>query len=253
MTKQKNNLPVVLSIAGYDPSSGAGVTADIKTTAAHGCFAVTCITALTVQTTQGVRRVESVLDDVVRQTLDELANDFDIAAVRIGMLGCAASAVANFLESANLKKVVLDPVIKSSSGADLINADGLRTLRERLIPLATVVTPNIDEALALTGENDPQMSARKLQELGAGAVVITGGHLNEAIDLLFLDGKFEEFRAPKIQSKSTHGTGCAFATSLACGLAKGKTVREAVIEAKAFARNAIESAISVGKGVGPVI
>jgi hydroxymethylpyrimidine/phosphomethylpyrimidine kinase len=252
MTKE-NNPQVVLSIAGYDPSSGAGISADIKTAAAHGCFAITCITALTVQTTQGVRRVESFRDDVVRETLRELADDFDIAAVRIGMLGCAASAVADFLESARLKNVVLDPVIKSSSGADLISADGLRTLSERLIPLATVVTPNIDEAFALTDENDPQRSARKLHEMGAGAVVITGGHLDEVVDLLFADGRFEEFRAPKIQSKSTHGTGCAFATSIACELAKGLTVRESVIQAKAFVRNAIQSAVSVGKGVGPVI
>jgi hydroxymethylpyrimidine/phosphomethylpyrimidine kinase len=253
MTRKNNNPPVILSIAGYDPSSGAGITADIKTAAAHGCFAVTCITALTVQTTQGVRRVESVRDDVVRETLRELADDFDIAAVRIGMLGCAASAVADFLETAKLKVVVLDPVIKSSSGADLINADGWRILRERLISLTTVVTPNIDEAFALTSENDLEKSARRLHEMGAQAVVITGGHLVEAIDLLFSSDTFEEFRAPKIESKSTHGTGCAFATSLACGLAKGMSVRESVLQAKAFVRTALQSAISIGKGVGPVI
>jgi hydroxymethylpyrimidine/phosphomethylpyrimidine kinase len=252
MTK-KQIPPVVLSIAGYDPSSGAGMTADIKTASAHGCFAVTCITALTVQTTQGVRNVEPVQDDVIRRTLEDLASDFHIAAVRIGMLGCAASAVADSLESARLNNVVLDPIIKSSSGADLISAEGLRVLCERLIPLATVVTPNVDEALALTGDKDLQKSARKLHEMGAGAVVITGGHLNEAADLLFADGKLEEFRAPKIQSKSTHGTGCAFATSIACGLAKGMTVRESVIQAKAFVRSAIDSAVRIGKGVGPVI
>jgi hydroxymethylpyrimidine/phosphomethylpyrimidine kinase len=248
----RTNLPVVLAIAGYDPSSGAGVTADIKTAAAHGCFGITCITALTVQTTQGVRRVEAVQDDVVRQTLKELADDFDIAAVRIGMLGCAASAVADCLELTRPKNVVLDPVIKSSSGADLISADGLGTLRDRLIPLATVITPNVNEALALTGEGDRKGSALKLHEMGAGAVVITGGHLDEAVDLLLFNGKFEEFRAPKIRSKSTHGTGCAFATSLACGLAKGIPVQEAVIQAKAFVRKAIQSAVAIGKGVGPL-
>src|SRR3954471_15250238 len=120
--------PIILSIAGYDPSSGAGITADVKTAAAHGCFAITCITALTIQTTQGVRDVEAVRSEVVRRTLEELNDDFDIAAVRIGMLGSAASVVADFLESTKLKNVVLDPVIKSSSGAELINADGLRIL-----------------------------------------------------------------------------------------------------------------------------
>jgi hydroxymethylpyrimidine/phosphomethylpyrimidine kinase len=242
--------PVVLAIAGYDPSSGAGITADVKTAAAHGCFGITCITALTIQTTQGVRGVEPVGDEVIRRTLDELNGDFEIAAVRIGMLGSAAAAVADFLEWAKLKNVVLDPVIKSSSGADLIDGGGARVLRERLIPLSSVVTPNVDEAYALTGTKDHRQAARELNKMGAKAVAITGGHLDEAVDLLFNDGEFEEFRAPKIQSNSTHGTGCAFAMSVACGLAKGLSVREAVVAAKAFVRRAIESAVPVGKGVG---
>jgi hydroxymethylpyrimidine/phosphomethylpyrimidine kinase len=245
--------PVVLSIAGYDPSSGAGISADVKTAAAHGCFAITCITALTIQTTQGVRGVEPVRNEVICRTLDELNGDFDIAAVRIGMLGSAAAVVADFLGSAQLKNVVLDPVIKSSSGADLIDADGLRILRERLIPLSSVVTPNVDEAEALTDRKDPREAARGLHKLGANAVVITGGHLDEAADLLSIaEVVMEEFRGPKIQSNSTHGTGCAFATSVACGLAKGMSVRESVMQAKAFVRKAIESAIPIGKGIGPV-
>jgi hydroxymethylpyrimidine/phosphomethylpyrimidine kinase len=244
--------PVVLSIAGYDPSSGAGITADVKTAVAHGCFAITCITALTIQTTQGVRGVEPVHGDVIRRTLEELKSDFEIAAVRVGMLGSAASVVADFLESAGLKNVVVDPVIKSSSGAGLIDAEGLRVLRERLIPLSSVITPNVDEVEALTGRRDRREAARALHEMSAKAVVITGGHLDEAVDLLFCDGVFEEFRAPKIQSNSTHGTGCAFATSVACGLAKGMPVREAVMAAKEFVWRAIESAIPIGTGVGPV-
>ena len=251
MTRPPLSSLVVLSIAGYDPSSGAGITADVKTAAAHGCFAITCITALTIQTTQGVRGVEPVSEDVIRRTLAELNSDFEIAAVRIGMLGSAAATVAEFLESAKLKNLVLDPVIKSSSGADLIDADGLRVLRERLIPLSRVITPNVDEASVLSGLRDRE-AARELNKMGAEAVVITGGHLAEAVDLLFNDGQFEEFRAPKIQSKSTHGTGCAFATSVACGLAKGKSVREAVIQAKEFVRRAIESSVPIGKGVGPL-
>jgi hydroxymethylpyrimidine/phosphomethylpyrimidine kinase len=245
--------PVVLSIAGYDPSSGAGITADVKTVAAHGCFAITCITALTIQTTQGVRGVEPVTEEVIRRTLQELNSDFEIAAVRIGMLGSAAAVVADFLQSASLKNVVLDPVIKSSSGADLIDADGLRVLRERLIPLSSVITPNVDESFALTGKRDTREAARALHKLGAPAVVVTGGHLEETVDLLSIaEVVMEEFRGPKIESKSTHGTGCAFATSLACGLAKGMSVRGAVIQAKAFVRRAIESAVTIGRGAGPV-
>lgn len=244
--------PVVLSIAGYDPSSGAGITADIKTIGAHGCYGITCITALTVQTTQGVRAVEPVRDEVIRQTLEELADDFDIAAVRIGMLGSAAVVVADFLESANLKNVVVDPIVRSSSGADLIDSAGLNTLREVLMRRADVVTPNLEEAIALTNANDRYVAAHKLHDLGAKAVVITDGDEADTSDLLYLNGKFEEFRAQRIYSRSTHGTGCAFATSIACELAKGNSVRDAVISAKAFVRDAIEKAYPVGKGAGPL-
>jgi hydroxymethylpyrimidine/phosphomethylpyrimidine kinase len=252
-------LPVVLSIAGFDPSSGAGVTADVQTILAHGCFPITCITALTVQSTLGVRRVEPVGAVLVRETLRELARDFDIAAVKVGMLGsgAVAHAVAEFLLPAGLENVVLDPIVKSSSGADLIDAAGLTILRERLLPLAAVMTPNVEEAAALTGlaasmPKEIQAAARKLHAMGARAVVITGGHREEAIDLLSERGRMEEFRAPKIESRSTHGTGCAFATAVACELAKGSSLREAVIAAKEFVRQAIEKAVPLGKGIGPM-
>jgi hydroxymethylpyrimidine/phosphomethylpyrimidine kinase len=251
--------PVVLSIAGYDPSSGAGITADIKTIAANGCYGITCITALTIQNTQGVNGVEPMRAEVVRRTLEDLASDFDIAAVRIGMLGSGkvAQVVSDFLESGRLKNIVLDPVVTSSSGADLIDKVGQQVMRERLLGLADVVTPNIDEAVALTGlpvKTTEQMraAARKLRDMGAQAVVITGGHLDEAIDVLSLNGQMEEFRSPKIQSRSTHGTGCAFASAIACALANGKSIRDAVISAKVFVRQAIEKAYVVGKGTGPV-
>ena len=144
--------PVVLTIAGFDPSSGAGITADIKTIAAHGCYGVACITALTVQSTMGVRRVEPVSVELVRETLSDLSRDIEIAAVHVGMLstGKVAEAVADFLEKAKLPNVVLDPILKSSSGTALLNDSGARVITERLLGLATVVTPNIDEATALT-------------------------------------------------------------------------------------------------------
>ncbi|MFZ0286571.1 MAG: bifunctional hydroxymethylpyrimidine kinase/phosphomethylpyrimidine kinase [Terriglobales bacterium] len=255
--------PVVLSIAGFDPSSGAGVTADIKTIAAHGCYGVACVSALTVQSTTGVRRVEPVAPDLVRSTLEELASDMEISAVRVGMLGSAKVvwAVAEFLAKNKLRNVVLDPILKSSSGADLLEAAGAALLAEKLLPLATVVTPNVAEASALTGlvvTNLEQMrvAAHRLHELGASAVVITGGHLEKAIDLLSFTGKTgieqESFKSSRLRSSSTHGTGCAFATSVACHLALGRGLPEAVLLTKAYVAAAIVNAHPLGRGTGPV-
>src|SRR5271170_1137072 len=161
--------PVVLTIAGFDPGSGAGITADIKTIAAHGCYGVACITALTVQSTGGVRRVETVDAGLVSETLAELASDVEIAAVHVGMLGSGAvvRAVADFLVARRLPNVVLDPILKSTSGIELLDAAGARLLAGKLLPIATVVTPNIHEAAVLTGMavSDPQQmmaAARKL-------------------------------------------------------------------------------------------
>src|ERR1022692_1653035 len=190
---------VILSIAGYDPISGAGITADIKTAAAQDCYAVTCITALTVQSTQGVFGVQPVSPELVAQTLATLADDLEIAAVRVGMRGSGevAAAVANFLEERRLPNIVLDPVIRSSSGAVLLDERGQEVLVRRLLPLCDVITPNVDEAAALAGvepvatdapweEALPRLRAMavKLRELGSRAVVITGGHLQPANDYL---------------------------------------------------------------------
>jgi hydroxymethylpyrimidine/phosphomethylpyrimidine kinase len=255
--------PVVLTIAGFDPGSGAGVTADIKTIAAHGCYGVACITALTVQSTAGVRRVEAVDPELVAETLTELTADIEIAAVHIGMLGSVkmVRTVADFLAEHKLPNIVLDPILKSSSGADLLDAAGARWLAEKLIPLATVVTPNIDEASSLTElpVTDPEQmraAARKLHEMGASAVVITGGHLEKAIDLLSFTGnrgvEQELFKSARLRSNSTHGTGCAFATSVACHLAMGRGLPEAVLLAKAYVAAAISNAHPLGHGTGPV-
>lgn len=255
--------PVVLTIAGFDPSSGAGATADIKTIAAHGCYGVSCITALTVQSTAGVRRVEPVEAGLVMQTLEELASDVEISAVHIGMLGGAkvVSAVGAFLAKSKLSNVVLDPILRSSSGADLLDPAGARLMQEKLIPLSTVLTPNVDEAAVLTGlavSNPEQMrtAAMKLHERGAPAVVITGGHLDKAIDLLSFTSKSgveqEIFKSVRLRSNSTHGTGCAFATSIACHLALGRGLPEAVLLAKAYVAAAISKAHPLGHGTGPV-
>ncbi|MGE5114791.1 MAG: bifunctional hydroxymethylpyrimidine kinase/phosphomethylpyrimidine kinase [Acidobacteriaceae bacterium] len=258
--------PVILSIAGFDPSSGAGITADIKTAAAHGCFALTSITAVTVQTTQGVRRVESVEGEIVSETLFELAADLPIHAVRIGMLGSGevAAAVASFLETTRPPNIVLDPILRSSSGTDLLNGKGTAILKSRLLQLATIVTPNLAEAEALTGRpvsgiEEMRLAGRELLRLGTRHAVITGGHLEgDAVDLLLWrpdgsDEMFEEeLRGERIRSSSTHGTGCAFATSIACHLARGFRVPEAVAGAKKFVRRAIENATPLGHGKGPM-
>jgi len=261
---------VILSIAGYDPSSGAGVTADIKTAAALGCYAITCITAVTMQNTQGVFGVEPLGVHVVDGVLELLPDDFEIAAVRIGMLGSTtvAATVAAFLDSYKLPNVVLDPVIRSSSGKPLLDDHGLCTLRE-MLPLCHVITPNIAEAAIVAGRDAisdnqdwevafPQVRclASALHDLGSKAVVITGGHLDPANDFLsdVRSGSVQEevFSGERIQSRSTHGTGCAFATALACQLALGDNLPEAVRAAKKYVRNAILTAYPLGKGIGPL-
>jgi hydroxymethylpyrimidine/phosphomethylpyrimidine kinase len=263
--------PVVLSVAGYDPSSGAGVTADLKTAAAHGCYAVTCITALTVQTTERVYAVEPVREDMVRDTLFELVRDLPPKAVKIGMLatGAVAEVVADFLEAVRPPNVVLDPILRSTSGTRLLDERGERVLRGRLLKLADVVTPNVEEAAIIqeltSGKiysNGRLMApellslAGGLHALGARAVVVTGGHLEEATDLLSLRSgettQNEWFTAPKINSRSTHGTGCAFSTAIACNLAKGLELKAAVAQAKAYVRRAIETAEGFGHGHGPM-
>jgi len=255
--------PIVLTVAGFDPSSGAGVTADLKTIAAHDCYGVACITALTVQSTMGVRRVEPMAEDLIRETLEELASDFKIAAVHIGMLGTGGTVqvVSDFLATHELANVVVDPVLRSSSGAELLDGVGLRLLVEKLLPLAALITPNLDEASALTGlavTNVEQMraAAERLHGMGAKAAVITGGHLDPAIDLLSCAGEFglaqEEFSGPQQRSRSTHGTGCAFATAVACHLACGRRLPEAVPLAKAYVEAAIANAYPLGEGIGPV-
>ena len=255
--------PVVLTIAGFDPSSGAGITADIKTIAAHECYGVSCITALTVQSTQGVRRVEGVDPKIIAETLQELVSDLAVEAVHIGLLGNeqVVAVVADFLGQARLPHVVLDPILKASSGAGLLDAAGTRLLIERLVPLAEVITPNLDEASVLTGmavTNLVQMreAAARLHSLGAANVVVTGGHLEKAIDLLsFTTARGTEqeiFKADRQRSNSTHGTGCAFATALACHLAHGRGLPEAVLLSKVYVSAAIANAHPLGKGVGPL-
>lgn len=263
--------PVVLSVAGFDPSSGAGITADIKTAAAHGCYAVTCPSALTVQSSQGVFEVRPVDPGLVAKTLSVLAEDLEIAAVRVGMLGSAsvADAVASTLRGLGLRNIVVDPVLCSSSGAALLDDSGLQLLKREFLPLADVLTPNFDEAAALAGiEAAPaqgpweevlswlRLAAGKLHSLGGRSILITGGHLPDTNDYLSYseDEALREaiFPGAHIESRSTHGTGCALAMSIACHLALGRQLPEAVKAAKAYVAKAINAAYPLGKGIGPL-
>lgn len=252
--------PVVLTIAGFDPSSGAGATADIKTIAAHGCYGVAALTALTVQSTSGVKRTQPIDVALLRETLEDLNQDSKISAVHIGMLGTAAvaSAAADFLQSAQLTCVVLDTIIRSSSGATLLDNDAVTVLADQLLPLATVVTPNAQEAAVLTGVEvdsveEMKQAAQQLKEMGAKAIVVTGGHLSPTVDvLLSANGDLQTFKSEKLDTNYTHGTGCAFSTSIACNLAQGRSLPEAVLLAKSFLTAAIANGYPVGKGVNPV-
>jgi hydroxymethylpyrimidine/phosphomethylpyrimidine kinase len=215
--------------------------------------------------------VEAMDPALVTETLEELASDIPIAAVHIGMLGAAkvVKAVAEFLGQRSgkaglanrLPNVVLDPILKSSSGADLLDAAGTRLLIEKLIPLADVITPNVDEAAALTGLkvtdlDEMRAAAAKLHQMGSAAVVITGGHLEKAIDLLSFTTKHgveeEVFKAERQRSNSTHGTGCAFATAMACHLALERGLAEAALLAKTYVTAAIAAGHPLGRGTGPV-
>ena len=261
MLHKKSHLPVVLSIAGHDPSSGAGITADIKTIAAQGCYGVTCITALTVQSTRGVQRIDPVEGRIITEVLEQLMDDMEISAVKIGMLGSAevAKCVAAFLKRYSMQHVVLDPIVRSSSGAELISRDGLRVMKDRILGRASVITPNIDEASALTGltvtnMDEMRTAAARLHEMGVRNVIITGGHLDPPRDLVSKDDRRTTIlEGAKIPGQSTHGTGCAFSTALACSLAKGNDLLTAARAAKHYVESALRKAPPIGKGVGPVV
>ena len=252
--------PILLTIAGFDPSCGAGVGADLKTFAAHNCYGVAAVTALTVQSTQGVRDVQPTPSAVLRAQLDALADDCTIAAVKIGMLAnrSNASVVAEFLEKHNFAHVVLDPVSRPTAGnAELLDAAGLKFVRDELLKRASVITPNIPEAEFWTGIEIKDVAAmkaagQKLLQMGARSVIVTGGHLEKPTDVLCEGAEVETFGGDHVKSPNTHGSGCTFSSAIAAQLAEGQKLRQAVILAKAYVTKAIERSYPVGKGAGPL-
>lgn len=251
--------PILLSIAGFDPSCGAGTVADLKTFAAHGCYGVAAITSLTVQNTQGVEAVHNTPTAELRGQLDILVKDCDIAAVKIGMLGNRGNAVvvAEFLDAHKFAIVVHDPVMKSSSGTELLDAGGVKYLMAELLKRASVFTPNVPEAEALTGLEikdlaSMEVAARKLVEMGARAVIVKGGHMDRAVDVVFDGNEMVQLGGDTVKIESTHGTGCTFASALTAQLAAGRGLIEAATLAKAYVTKAIEKGYAVGKGRMPL-
>jgi hydroxymethylpyrimidine/phosphomethylpyrimidine kinase len=251
--------PILLTIAGFDPSCGAGTAADLKTFAAHGCYGVAAITSLTVQNTMGVETSYNTPSAELRQQLEVLAKDCDIAAVKIGMLGNRGNAVVvgEFLDSHKFAHIVHDPVMKSSSGAELLDAGGIKYIATELLKRASVITPNVPEAEILTGLTikdvaDMEAAARKIIDMGARAVIVKGGHMERAIDILFDGTEMVQLGGDKVKTENTHGTGCTFASAIAAQLASARSLLEAATLAKAYVTVAIEKGYPVGKGRVPL-
>jgi hydroxymethylpyrimidine/phosphomethylpyrimidine kinase len=257
-------LPVGLTIAGSDSSGGAGIQADLKTFAAFGVYGASVITALTAQNTRGVSGIHPVPPAFVTAQIDAVFDDLDVKAVKIGMLAEFATieAVAAALSRWKPKLVVLDPVMVATSGDRLLSADAVSALRERLVPKATLITPNLPEAAALLEEAIASDEAaitsqgRKLLAMGAQAVLIKGGHGQgtESTDYLFIGSSVTALPAPRIATKNTHGTGCSLSSAIAAGLAKGQTLEQAVHDAKVWITAAIAAAdgLGIGHGHGPI-
>ena len=251
----------VLSIAGTDPTGGAGIHADLKTFSALGAYGMAAITAVVAQNTQGVRAFEALSPDFVAAQIDAVFDDVRVDAVKIGMVANAgiAMAIADALEKHAAKHVVLDPVMVATSGDHLVNETAVATIRERLVPLSEVVTPNLPEARTLLGEGDltvpPDVLAHQIQRLGPQAVLVKGGHENgpESTDV-YVDGdKVETLSTPRIATKNTHGTGCTLSAAIAALLTRTDRL-DAVRRAKSYLTEALRESkqLSVGSGHGPV-
>ncbi|WP_233671305.1 bifunctional hydroxymethylpyrimidine kinase/phosphomethylpyrimidine kinase [Eggerthella lenta] len=254
-------MEAVLSIAGSDSSGGAGIQADIKTIAAHRLFAETAITALTAQNTLGVTGVLDVEPAFVAKQIDAVFEDIRPAAVKVGMVSSAAiiEAVADALERHAAANIVVDPVMVATSGARLIGDDAIEALKARLLPLADVVTPNMPEAAVLAGfevvdEASMERAALRLAEAGTGAVLVKGGHRHDRADdvLVTAGGDVVWLRASRVDTENAHGTGCTLSSAIACGLAKGLPMEEAVRAAKDYVRGALAAGLNLGKGSGPL-
>lgn len=250
----------VLTIAGSDSSGGAGIQADIKTITAHKMYAMSAITALTAQNTTGVYGILEATPEFVGQQLDCIFTDIYPDAVKIGMVSSSQiiEVIAEKLREYGAKNIVIDPVMVSTSGCKLLSDDAQNALITKLLPLGTVITPNIPEAEVLCGfairsEEDMIKAARKIAERLEGAILVKGGHLvSDAVDLLYENGTTHWYRSVRVNNPNTHGTGCTLSSAIACNLAVGKTLDESIRNAKDYLTGALGAMLNLGKGAGPM-
>ena len=253
-------MKTALTIAGSDSSGGAGIQADIKTMTVNGVYAMSAITALTAQNTTGVQGIFEVTPDFLAQQIDSVFTDIRPDAVKIGMVSSVGliEVIADKLTAYGAQNIVVDPVMVATSGAKLISDDAIDALKARLLPLATVLTPNIPEAEVLSGmairtAEDMVTAARAISETYHCAVLCKGGHqLNDANDLLYRDGGYRWFNGKRIDNPNTHGTGCTLSSAIASNLAKGQDLDTAVERAKAYISGALAAMLDLGSGSGPM-
>ena len=253
-------MKTALSIAGSDCSGGAGIQADLKTMTMNGVYAMSVITALTAQNTTGVRSIQESTPAFLKEQLDAVFQDIPPQAVKIGMVSSPEliRVIADRLRFYGAENVVVDPVMVATSGSSLIHGDAVRTLVEELLPLATLVTPNIPEAQILTGMTiqtgaDMVQAAKQIGDAHGCAVLLKGGHsVNDANDLLYAGGELTWFRGRRIPNPNTHGTGCTLSSAIAAHLAGGCSLGEAVEKAKAYISGALEAMLDLGQGSGPM-
>ena len=249
----------VLTIAGSDSSGGAGIQADLKTFSAHGVFGMTVITAVTAQNTQGVFAVQDILPEIIGSQIDAIFDDIRVDGLKIGMVSQTdtINVIGERLRRYKPLNIVLDPVMVSKSGYHLLQPEAGEALIKQLLPLATVVTPNIPEAEMITGEavrslKDMERAALTIHGMGPKNVLLKGGHLTgAATDILFDGVSFKYYEAGRIQTKNTHGTGCTLSSAIAANLARGFSMEMAISKAKEYITGAIENSLTIGKGVGP--
>ena len=255
-------IPRALTIAGSDSGGGAGIQADIKTFTALNVYGMSVITSITAQNTQSVIGINDIPTDFVELQIDAVIGDIGVDAVKTGMLSnkLIILSVAKKIKQYGIEKLVVDPVMRAKGGDSLLKNEAEVALRDELLPLALIVTPNIPEAEVLSGikvrsVEDMEHAAKKINALGPKNVLVKGGHLDstdEAIDVLFDGKEFHKYRAPRINTKNTHGTGCTYSAAICAGIAKGFHVLDAVEDAKEFVTQAIRNSFNLGKGHGPL-
>ena len=253
-------MKTVLTIAGSDCSGGAGIQADLKTMTMNGVYAMSAITALTAQNTTGVRAIQESTPDFLKQQLDAIFEDIYPDAVKIGMVASSEliRVIADRLRHYEAKSIVVDPVMVATSGSSLMKNDAVQTLVEELLPISTLVTPNMPEAQVLSGRSiatkeDMMIAAKHIGDNCHCAVLLKGGHsINDANDLLYANGKLQWFEGKRIDNPNTHGTGCTLSSAIASNLAKGYTLSESVQRAKDYISGALAAMLDLGQGSGPM-